>query len=77
MIGYQIQKECSELVDEFDPNEKRVIKHYPYSDIYLEENKVKEKLEELNSKPMPSSGSPISCYSKTLRYYIKHVNINS
>ena len=77
MIGYQIWEKCSELVDEFDPDETRVIKHYPYSDIYLDENKANKKLIELNSKPMPHQGNPIECYSEIIEFYIKPVNINS
>ena len=77
MIGYQIWKECSALVNEYDPDETRVTIHYPCSDVYLDENKANEKLTELNVKPLPSSSSPISCYSKTLQYYIKRINIIS
>ena len=75
MKGYQIWEKCSELVDEFDPDETRIEKNYPYSDIYLDKEKVQERLDELNSKPLPYRGNPISCYSKTLKFYIKTVNI--
>lgn len=75
MKAYQIWKKCSELVDEFDPNETRVEKNYPYSDIYLDKEKSQEKLDELNSKSLSWCGSPISCYSETLKFYIKEVNI--
>lgn len=75
MIGYQIWEECSELLDEFDPNETRVEKNYPYSKIYLDKEKAQDKLDELNSKLLSWRGSPISCYSRTLRYYIKQISI--
>lgn len=75
MKAYQIWKKCGELVDEFDPNETRVEKNYPYSDIYLDKEKAQKKLGELNSKPLPWRGDPISCYSETLKFYIKEVNI--
>lgn len=75
MVGYQIWQRCSELVDEFDPDETRVEKCYPYTNIYLNEDEANKKLKELNSKPLPYHGNPISCYSKTLEFYIKTVNI--
>ncbi len=75
MKGYQIWEKCSELVDEFDSNETRVIKHYPYTSIFLNKEQAQTKLEELYSKPLPWRGNPISCYSETLEFYIKEVNI--
>jgi len=75
MKAYQIWEKCSELVDEFDPNETRVEKNYPYSNIYLDKEKAQKKLDELNNKPLPWRGDPISCYSETLKFYIKEVNI--
>ena len=75
MVGYQIWQRCSELVDDYDPDESRVEKYYPYSDIYLNEDDANKKLEELNSKPLPWYGNPFSCYSKTLEFYIRKMNI--
>ena len=75
MTGYQIWQRCSELVDDFDPDETRVIKCYPYTDIYLNKDEADKKLEELNAGPKPWHGDPISCYSETLEFYIKPVNI--
>ena len=75
MLGYQIWQKCSELVDEFDPDETRVIKYYPYSDIYLNEDEANKKLKEINEGPKPYYGNPICCYSETLEFFIKPVNI--
>lgn len=75
MIGYQIWQRCSELVDEYDPDETRVEKCYPYTDIYLNEDEAKQKLKELNEDPKPYSGNPIQCYSETLEFYMRTVNI--
>ena len=75
MLGYQIWQKCSELVDEFDPDEIRVIKCYPYTDIYLNKDEADKKLKELNEGPKPYSGNPIQCYSETLEFYMRTVNI--
>lgn len=75
MIGYQIWQKCSELVDEFDTNNTRVTKYYPYTDIYLNKDKAQKKLDELNSKPKPWRGNPFACYSETLDFYIREITI--
>lgn len=75
MTGYQIWERCSELLDEFDPDETRVEKCYPYTDIYLDKNKAEARLKELNEGPKPRHGNPINCYSYTIEFYIKTLNI--
>ena len=75
MTGYQIWQKCSELVDEFDPNETRVIKCYPYSDVYLDKDEANQKLKELNEGQKPYCGNPIVCISETLEFYIRPISI--
>ena len=72
MKGYRIYEKRSELVDEYDPDESRIIKNYPVSDIYLTYKEAENEMS--NMKPY-YLGNPINCWSKGIGFYIEMVNI--